>query len=164
MQDMSQLQLPPQVLGASTNARAGSRATANDVRAGLASAQVSAAQPATTGTPNGSALPAVSDPSGAANRQRLATQSQEHLRAAIADMNRYVQSIQRDLKFSIDESSGQSVVQVIDRSTQEVVRQIPSDVALRLARNLKLQQMRYASDAGAVKSTAGDAALIDTRT
>jgi len=159
MQDMSQLQLQ----GASVNARAGSRVAADDVRIVLASGRGSApAVPATAGRQGGSSLPPVSDPHAAEQQQRIEAQSRQHVQEAIADINRYVQSIQRDLRFSVDESSGQSVVQVIDRSTQEVVRQIPSDVALRLARNLKLQQMRYAAESGA-RSATGDAALIDTR-
>ena len=158
MQDMSQLQL----VSASANARAGSRAAADDVRIGLGSARSAPATPAIVGRQSGSALPAVADPHAAEQRQRIEAQSRQQVQEAIADINRYVQSIQRDLKFSVDESSGESVVQVIDRSTQEVVRQIPSDVALRLARNLKLQQMRYASESGASCAT-GSAALIDTR-
>lgn len=58
---------------------------------------------------------------------------------AVSKLNDYVQSLQRDLRFSVDDSTGQAVVRVIDRSTDQVVRQIPNDVALRLARNLSAQ-------------------------
>src|SRR5690606_32426070 len=69
-----------------------------------------------------------------------ATQPQNgsrELNDAVAQLNDYVQSIQRDLSFEIDEASGKTVITVLDRKTQEVVRQIPDEVALRLARNLQ---------------------------
>ncbi|MEM7101073.1 MAG: flagellar protein FlaG [Pseudomonadota bacterium] len=56
---------------------------------------------------------------------------------AVEQLNEYVQSLQRDLQFSLDEELGRAVVRVIDSSTQEVIRQIPNETALQLARNLK---------------------------
>ncbi|CAD5202236.1 Flagellar protein FlaG [Pseudomonas sp. FEN] len=52
------------------------------------------------------------------------------------DIEKFVQSIKRNLEFSIDEHSGQVVVKVIASETGEVVRQIPSEEALKLADNL----------------------------
>lgn len=49
----------------------------------------------------------------------------------------FVQSIRRDLNFDLDDSSGKMVVKVTDRATGEVVRQIPTEDALRLAENLE---------------------------
>ena len=48
----------------------------------------------------------------------------------------YIQSTQRDLRFSIDEASGETIVKVLDRQTEEVIRQIPDEVFLKLARSL----------------------------
>jgi flagellar protein FlaG len=162
MQDMSQLNLS----GAPAGARAGSRATAEDVRREVMSTGGVAEEvtPAMVGSAGGKPLPPIVDPHSTQGRQRVAAESREHVQKAIAHLNAYVQSIQRDLQFFVDEGSGRSIVQVIDRSTREVVRQIPSDVALRLARNLKVQQAQYASDAGvAVNSAAAGLTLIDTR-
>lgn len=66
--------------------------------------------------------------------------------SAVSVLNEYVQSQQRDLQFSTDSASGRSVVRVLDGSTKEVIRQIPSDVALRLARNVKdvMEEMQSA--------------------
>lgn len=61
---------------------------------------------------------------------------------AVEQLNDYAQSLQRDLRFSIDEDLGQAVVHVVDRSTQEVVRQIPNETAIELARNLKEQKQQ----------------------
>lgn len=61
----------------------------------------------------------------------------EKLQAAVAQMNEYIQSTQRDLIFSYDEEIGSTVVKVLDRNTQEVIRQIPDDIFLQLAKTLK---------------------------
>ena len=62
------------------------------------------------------------------------------LKEAVSHLNEYVQTVQRDLKFELDDASGKTVVTVVDRQTQEVIRQIPDEVALRLARNLQDEQ------------------------
>ncbi len=51
-----------------------------------------------------------------------------------------VQSIQRDLNFSVDDSTGHVVVQVIDGDSGKVVRQIPSEEIIRLTE--RLDEMR----------------------
>jgi flagellar protein FlaG len=61
---------------------------------------------------------------------------EEHVQAAVAQMNEYIQSTQRDLHFSYDANSGETVVKVLDRNTQEVIRQIPDEIFLRLAQQL----------------------------
>ena len=53
-------------------------------------------------------------------------------------MNDFVQTVQRDLQFEVDNELGQTIVKVVDQQTQEVIRQMPDEVALRLAE--KLQQ------------------------
>jgi len=62
----------------------------------------------------------------------------EELDDAVSQLNDYVQNVQRDLQFEVDNESGQTIVRVVDQQTQEVVRQMPDEVALRLAE--KLQQ------------------------
>ncbi len=62
------------------------------------------------------------------------------LNAAVQQMNTYVQNIQRDLQFSVDEESGRNVVKVIDSKSKEVIRQIPSEEVLVLARQWAEQQ------------------------
>jgi len=58
---------------------------------------------------------------------------QDHVEAAVAQMNQYIQSTQRDLHFSYDKAAGETVVKVLDRTTQEVIRQIPDETFLKLA-------------------------------
>jgi len=62
---------------------------------------------------------------------------EEQLDAAVTKLNDFIQNVQRDLEFKTDEASGKTVVTVIDRQTEEVVRQIPDDVALTMAQNLQ---------------------------
>ncbi len=59
------------------------------------------------------------------------------LKGAVADINDYVQQVKRDLQFSIDDDSGRTVIRVTDRASGELIRQIPEDIFLQLARNLK---------------------------
>lgn len=61
----------------------------------------------------------------------------ESLAGAVSSINDFVQTIRRDLNFDFDDSSGKMFIRVTDRSTGEVVRQIPSEEALRLAENLE---------------------------
>tara|TARA_Y100001951_G_scaffold104712_1_gene117326 strand:- start:3914 stop:4288 length:375 start_codon:yes stop_codon:yes gene_type:complete len=61
----------------------------------------------------------------------------ESLGKAVSSIKDFVQSIHRDLDFDLDDASGRMVVRVTDRASGEVVRQIPTEEALRLAENLK---------------------------
>ena len=62
----------------------------------------------------------------------------EEVRVAVEKLNTQVQNLQRDLSFSVDESSGRTVVRVLDSETKEVVRQIPSEEVLKLAQQLEV--------------------------
>jgi flagellar protein FlaG len=123
---------------------------------------------AKAGTPTGNNVPVVPNAADTTRRERVAAESRQVVEKAIAHLNDYVQSIQRDLEFSMDEGSGATVVRVIDRTTKTVIRQIPSDVALRLARNLKLQaqyQPLHSRGGYSAEARPGEAGggLINTR-
>ena len=62
------------------------------------------------------------------------------VRDAVRRLNEYVQETQRDLRFSIDEETGRTVVRVVDSATQEVIRQIPPEEVLALARELAREE------------------------
>lgn len=64
-------------------------------------------------------------------------EKQADIKQAVTQLNDYVQDVQRDLQFNLDDNSGKTVITVVDRNTSEVVRQIPDDVALKLARGLE---------------------------
>lgn len=72
-----------------------------------------------------------------AAEEQQAPIAQQDVKQAVTSLNDYVQNIERDLEFSLDDDSGKMVVTVIDKETSEVVRQIPDEVALRLAQDLQ---------------------------
>ncbi len=61
------------------------------------------------------------------------------LESAVVELNKAVQNVQRNLEFSVDDITGGTVVQVKDRETDEVIRQMPTEDALRMAQNLHEQ-------------------------
>lgn len=66
--------------------------------------------------------------------------SGEQLGDAVSRLNEFVQSVKRDLQFEVDNELGQAIVKVVDQETQEVIRQIPDEVALRLAEKLLVDE------------------------
>lgn len=65
--------------------------------------------------------------------------SAKQLQEAVSKLNDYVQNIRRNLSFSIEETTGQTVVKVYDAETDELIRQIPSEDTLRLAESIQEQ-------------------------
>ena len=62
--------------------------------------------------------------------------SEEVTQGAAEKLQSYADRLDRNLEFSVDDSSGRTVVTVRDGSTEEVIRQIPSEEALRLANDV----------------------------
>lgn len=58
------------------------------------------------------------------------------LEQAVTDIREFVQTSKRNLDFSIDDSTGRVVVKVIATESGEVIRQLPSEAALKLAASL----------------------------
>jgi flagellar protein FlaG len=65
---------------------------------------------------------------------------------ALAD---YAQNVQRQLQFSIDEDTGRTIIKVVDSETNEVIRQIPSEEIMNLARALH----KFSEDKGRIFQT-----------
>ena len=70
------------------------------------------------------------------DENKSAQTEQEQLKMAVQEIEKFVQSVRRNLEFSIDEPSGKVVVKVIASDSGEVVRQIPNEEVLKLANNL----------------------------
>ncbi len=68
--------------------------------------------------------------------KKEAQSEQEKVKMAVQEIEKFVQSVKRNLEFSIDEPSGKVVVKVIASDSGEVVRQIPNEEVLRLANSL----------------------------
>jgi flagellar protein FlaG len=62
--------------------------------------------------------------------------SLNEVKQAARELETFMESMNRYLEFKVDQDSGRTIVTVKDKSTGEVVRQIPSEEVLRLAHNL----------------------------
>jgi flagellar protein FlaG len=62
--------------------------------------------------------------------------SPENIAEAASRLNSQLQTFRRDLQFTVDQDSGQTVIKVVDSETKEVIRQIPPEELLALARSL----------------------------
>ena len=72
-----------------------------------------------------------------------AKEMKSQLADAVAQLNDYIQTVQRDLEFTLDESSGRSVISVVSRESSEVIRQIPAEITLTLAQKLNNEEPLY---------------------
>ena len=71
----------------------------------------------------------------------------EKLEQVVSDINNYVQTINRELQFRVDEALplGRAVITVIDAETDETIREIPSEEVLALAERLSEQAEKDSS-------------------
>lgn len=60
----------------------------------------------------------------------------DQIQDAVSRINEYVQQSERTLDFRLDENSGQAVIRVYDKNSEELIRQIPGELALRIAEHL----------------------------
>jgi len=58
------------------------------------------------------------------------------VKQAARQLETFMESMNRYLEFRVDEDSGRTIVTVKDKTTGDVIRQIPSEEVLRLAQNL----------------------------
>ncbi len=78
-------------------------------------------------------LPAQNRETGAVDQEAV----KEQLQDSVSQLKDLVQSVQRDLQFSIDDFSGRTVITVLDSKTEEIIRQIPSEEVLALSKNIE---------------------------
>lgn len=122
-------------------------ATSNALAADLRMQTLTAAPAASRNSPPGvsdtpvAAAPVMADAvaqAGAAASAEPAPLAQ--VQQAIEDVRSAIAPVAQDLNFSIDEDTGKTVVKVVDTSTDEVIRQIPSEEIISIAKALdKLQ-------------------------
>lgn len=74
----------------------------------------------------------------ASRAEQEQSSSSERISQAVTDINQYVQNVNRELQFSLEEKLplGRAVVKVIDSETEEVIREIPSKEVLAIAQRL----------------------------
>ena len=74
--------------------------------------------------------------------------NREQVLAAVTDMQDFVQATHHNIQFQLDEDSGRMLVKVTERDTGEVIRQIPSEEAVRLAESLsEIRSLLFSAEA-----------------
>lgn len=61
---------------------------------------------------------------------------EDSLSKTVDELNDYVQNLHREIQFSVDNESNQTIIKVIDANTGEVIRQLPPDEMMRLVKRL----------------------------
>jgi flagellar protein FlaG len=83
------------------------------------------------------AAPQAGTPSPVAEPRHDPQAARRALEEATEHMNQQMRRNSRDLSFSVDDVANTVVVTVKNRESGEVVRQIPNEVALRIAHNME---------------------------
>lgn len=87
--------------------------------------------------------------------------TQQQFEDLATQLSQQVQFIQRDLRFTVDEHSGKTVIVVMDSQTDEVIREIPSEKLRQLAHNLRTLQEQLDGSTGHLSVLKGH--LLDVR-
>ena len=120
-----------------------------DIQAMKALTVVSASLPATTDKPLTSATgamapvaakPIVELPQQAVPKETPRRDFKSQTAAIAEQLQAYLQSSDRDIEFRVDADTGSQVVTVRDAASGDVIRQMPSEEALRILKNLDAGQ------------------------
>lgn len=103
------------------------------------SSQIAQSQAVAQSQPVTEAARAQASSEDAANRAASSAANTEALREAIDRAQSAIAPKARDITFSLNEKTNSVVVKIIDRESEEVIRQIPSEEFLRIAETLNSQ-------------------------
>lgn len=81
------------------------------------------------------AAPSVEAPASAVQAVSAAEERQR-VKQAVEQVNKAVPSFSRNLQFSVDEDTRKNVVKVVDTSSGEIIRQIPAQEIIEIAKAL----------------------------
>ena len=103
-----------------------------------------ASSPDTSRAPATATAPSLSRPgqvnAGSGQTQRQPAADQADVRQALDEVREALSPVAQNLQFSIDDDTGRTVIKIIDSSTDEVIKQIPSEEILAIAKAIdKLQ-------------------------
>ena len=113
------------------------------ISSGLPGGQGAVATPHTDAAPAAAAAAGVSAQATAGSAGPAPSQpSNAQIQEAVKNLRNAVAPMAQNLQFSVDNDTHQTVITVVDSSTKEVIRQIPSEEVLALAKGLdQLQGM-----------------------
>lgn len=72
-----------------------------------------------------------------ANREPIPEKKKEAVQEIVQNLNETIKNLGRNVKFSVDEKTGHSVIQVLHSETGKLIRQIPSEEFLAISQNLE---------------------------
>lgn len=92
--------------------------------------------------------PAAAAPAAPANGVRVTAPepakktaiSETEVKQALEEINRFITPVNGDIEFAQDQDTGQTLVKIVDNQTKTVIRQIPTQEALELAKQLNRLQ------------------------
>lgn len=70
--------------------------------------------------------------------QKFSQELRDTMAAAAKDIERFVSSMERSVRLTKDESTGYIIVQLVDPQTGAVIRSLPPDELLRIARSFEV--------------------------
>ena len=70
-------------------------------------------------------------------KEQVVAVEKDSVQQAVTQMNEYVQNEKRDLRFSVDDVTGSTVIRVTSSTSGELIRQIPDETFLKLAQEAK---------------------------
>jgi len=77
-------------------------------------------------------------------QQAAAAPKPQEVKESVEKINKTIQAMGHNLQFSVDETTKMNVVKVVDVETKDVIRQIPSEEVLAIAKTLdKLQGLLF---------------------
>lgn len=82
---------------------------------------------------SGQVVPSVTQPEESGESRTESTEFD--LEEAVSNLSDYTQNLERSLSFTVDDVSGKTVITVSDPENDEVIRQIPSEEFLQVARH-----------------------------
>ncbi|WP_263261032.1 flagellar protein FlaG [Pseudomonas sp. RIT-PI-S] len=94
-------------------------------------------KPMTAPTSSDNTTPATDTSSATGDVKATGKVERNQVEKAVQDIQAFVDSNQRNLNFSIDETTGDVVVKIVATQSGEVIRQLPSEEALKMAQRLK---------------------------
>ncbi len=120
--------------------------------AALSGPGTSSAAPDAASTPAAAAAPSVARPgqtnAGSGQTQRQPVADLAEVRQALDEVREALAPVAQNLQFSIDEDTGTTVIKIIDSSTDEVIKQIPPEEILAVAKAIdKLQGLLIRQEA-----------------
>ncbi|MBO1928386.1 flagellar protein FlaG [Thiomicrorhabdus sp. 6S2-11] len=69
--------------------------------------------------------------------QQAVSVSKEQIEPRVEQINRQLEKLGQSITFGVDESTNQTVVQVFDKSTDELIKQFPTEDSLKFIKNIQ---------------------------